>query len=35
MAMRSPLRFPDSVKRDPVVDTWMRQHANELGIAQK
>ena len=31
MAMRAPLRFPDSVKRDPAVDAWMRRHADDLG----
>ena len=29
------LRFPNSVKRDPAVDTWMKDHAGDLGaIAQ-
>ena len=25
------LRFPPSVKRDPAVETWIREHSNELG----
>jgi hypothetical protein len=30
------MRFPSSVKRDPAIDLWMRQHAGELGaIAQR
>jgi len=30
------LRFPGSVKRDPAIDDWMREHAGELGaIAQR
>jgi len=33
--MNRLFRFPDSVKRDPAVDAWMRQHAGPLGsIAQ-
>lgn len=29
------LRFPSSVRRDPAVDAWMREHAGDLGaIAQ-
>lgn len=29
------MRFPTSVKRDPAIDVWMREHASELGaIAQ-
>ncbi len=28
--------FPNSVKRDPAVDVWMREHAGELGaIAER
>jgi hypothetical protein len=30
------LRFPSSVKRDPAIDAWMREHSGELGaIAQR
>ena len=25
------MRFPDSVKRDPAVDAWMRRHGDSLG----
>jgi hypothetical protein len=25
------LRFPTSVKRDPAIEVWMREHAGELG----
>ena len=25
-------RFPNSVKRDPAIDTWMREHSGELGL---
>jgi len=25
------MRFPKSVKRDPTIERWMRDHANELG----
>lgn len=33
--MRQLFRFPSAVKRDPRIDTWMKQHAGELGaIAQ-
>ena len=29
------LQFPSSVKRDPAIEVWMREHAGELGaIAQ-
>lgn len=29
------MRFPDSVKRDPAVAAWMKEHSGELGaIAQ-
>lgn len=34
--MTQLLRFPSSVKRDPAIDTWMREHSGELGtIAQR
>jgi hypothetical protein len=34
--MSTLLRFPGSVRRDPAVDTWMREHPGELGpIAQR
>ena len=30
------LRFPGSVRRDPAIDVWMREHSGELGsIAQR
>jgi hypothetical protein len=25
------LRFPSSVKRDPAIEVWMREHSGELG----
>ena len=34
--MSQLFRFPDSVRRDPAVEVWMREHAGELGaIAQR
>ena len=34
--MSQLFRFPAAVKRDPRIDTWMREHAGELGaIAQR
>ena len=30
-AMSRLMRFPTSVKRDPAIDSWMREHAGELG----
>ena len=36
IAMSQLMRFPSSVKRDPAIDIWMREHSNELGaIAQR
>ena len=30
------MRFPSSVKRDPAIEVWMREHSDELGaIAQR
>jgi len=29
--MSQLLRFPGSVRRDPAIETWMREHAGELG----
>jgi len=30
------MRFPGSVKRDPAIDIWMREHSGDLGaIAQR
>ena len=26
------MRFPGSVKRDPAIEAWMREHAGELGV---
>jgi hypothetical protein len=31
IAMSRLLRFPSSVKRDPAVEEWMREHSSELG----
>ena len=34
--MSKLLRFPSSVKRDPAIEVWMREHSGELGaIAQR
>jgi hypothetical protein len=30
-AMIQLLRFPSSVKRDPAIDHWMKEHSDELG----
>ena len=30
-AMSRLMRFPTSVKRDPAIDSWMREHSSELG----
>jgi hypothetical protein len=30
-AMNQLLRFPSSVKRDPAIDHWMKEHSDELG----
>ncbi len=31
-----PLRFNGAVERDPVIESWMKEHAGELGaIAHK
>ncbi len=29
------LRFPSSVKRDPAIEIWMREHAGELGASAR
>ena len=29
--MNQLLRFPSSVRRDPAIDHWMKEHADELG----
>jgi hypothetical protein len=29
--MNRLLRFPGSVKRDPAIEIWMREHSDELG----
>lgn len=35
-AMSQFLRFPGSVKREPAIEVWMREHSDELGtIAQR
>jgi hypothetical protein len=35
-AMSQLLRFPSSVKRDPAIEVWMREHPGDLGaIAQR
>jgi hypothetical protein len=31
MVMNQLFRFPDSKKRDPAVEKWLRQHSDELG----
>src|SRR3989475_11497291 len=33
--MTQLLRFPSSVKRDPAIETWMKEHAGELGVIAK
>ena len=34
--MSQVMRFPSSVKRDPAIEVWMREHSGELGaIAQR
>lgn len=34
--MSQLFRFPRSVKRDPAIEAWMREHSDELGaIAQR
>ena len=34
--MNQLFRFPSSVKRDPAIEVWMREHPGELGaIAQR
>jgi len=36
ISMSQLLRFPSSVKRDPAIAVWMREHSDELGaIAQR
>jgi hypothetical protein len=36
IAMSRLLLFPSSVKRDPAIEVWMREHPGELGaIAQR
>jgi hypothetical protein len=36
IAMSRLLRFPGSVRRDPAIDAWMREHQGQLGaIAQR
>jgi len=34
-SMSQLFRLPSSVKRDPSIDTWMRQHTGELGDIAK
>ena len=31
MAMNQIFRFSDSVKRDPAISAWMKEHSGELG----
>jgi hypothetical protein len=31
IALNQLLRFPSSVKRDPAIEDWMREHSGELG----
>jgi hypothetical protein len=33
--MTQLLRFPNSLKRDAAIETWMRQQAGELGVIAK
>ena len=34
--MSQLFRFPSSVRRDPAIEAWMREHPGELGaIAQR
>jgi len=34
--MNRLMRFPDSVKREPAIEVWMREHSGELGaIAER
>jgi hypothetical protein len=33
--MTQLLRFPSSVKRDPAIETWMKEHGGELGVIAK
>src|SRR5262249_961728 len=33
IAMSQLLRFPSSVKRDPAIEVWMREHSDELGAS--
>jgi hypothetical protein len=35
IAMSQLFRFPTSVKRDPAIDLWMREHSGELGTTAK
>jgi hypothetical protein len=30
--MNQLFRFPSSVRRDPAVDVWMKEHSGELGV---
>ena len=34
-AMSQLLRFPSSVKRDPAIEAWMREHSGELGVISR
>lgn len=35
-AVTKLMRFPSAVKRDPAIESWMREHSGELGaIAQR
>ena len=29
------MRFPTAVRRDPQIDSWMNEHADELGVIAK
>ena len=36
ISMSQLFRFPSSARRDPAIETWMREHTRELGeIAQR
>ena len=33
--MSQLLRFPSSVKHDPAIEAWMREHSGELGVISR
>ena len=32
MSMRSLMRFPNAVRKDPNIDAWLADHSDELGL---